>query len=74
MAILNTNEMMFTAFEPKLQNRFVMYIDGIPSISIRYLFCNLGSNAVNIISFVDLIAIFYYFLLFYYKYKPFQFL
>ena len=31
MAILNTNEMMFTAFEPKLQNRFIMYIDGIPA-------------------------------------------
>ena len=35
MAILNTNEMMFTAFEPKLQNRFIMYIDGIPSYLIK---------------------------------------
>ena len=35
MAILNTNEMMFTAFEPKLQNRFVMFIDGIPAYLIK---------------------------------------
>ena len=35
MAILNTNEMMFTAFEPKLQNRFVMYIDGIPAFIVK---------------------------------------
>ena len=30
MAVLNPNEIMFTAFEPKVQNRFIMYIDGIP--------------------------------------------
>ena len=35
MAILETNEMMFTAFEPKLQNRFLMKIDGIPSYLIK---------------------------------------
>ena len=35
MAILETNETMFTAFEPKLQNRFIMYIDGIPSYLIK---------------------------------------
>ena len=35
MAILSTNEMMFTAFEPKLQNRFLMYIDGIPAYLIK---------------------------------------
>ena len=35
MAILNTNEMMFTAFEPKQQNRFIMYIDGIPAYLIK---------------------------------------
>ena len=35
MAILNTNEMMFTAFEPKLQNRFIMYIDGIPAFLVK---------------------------------------
>ena len=35
MAILNTNEMMYTAFEPKLKNRFVMFIDGIPAFLIK---------------------------------------
>ena len=35
MAVLSTNEMFFTAFEPKQQNRFVMYIDGFPSYLIK---------------------------------------
>ena len=35
MAVLNPNEIMFTAFEPKVQNRFIMYIDGIPSYLIK---------------------------------------
>ena len=35
MAILSTNEMLYTAFEPKLKNRFVMFIDGIPAFLIR---------------------------------------
>ena len=37
MAILETNEMMFTAFEPKLQNRFLMEIEGIPAYLIKTL-------------------------------------
>lgn len=35
MAILSSNEMFFTAYEPKLQNRFILYIDGIPAYLIR---------------------------------------
>ena len=35
MAIRDTNDMMFTVFEPKLQNRFLMKIDGIPSYLIK---------------------------------------
>jgi hypothetical protein len=35
MAILETHQMMFTAFEPKLQNRFYMEIDGIPAYLIK---------------------------------------
>ena len=35
MAVLNTNEIFFTAFEPKQQNRFIMYVDGIPSYTIK---------------------------------------
>jgi len=35
MAILDPNEIFFTAFEPKQSNRFIMYIDGIPSYTIK---------------------------------------
>ena len=35
MAILDSNEIMFQAFEPKVQNRFVMYVDNIPSFMIK---------------------------------------
>ena len=35
MPVLDANEIMFTAFEPKVQNRFIMYIDGIPSYLIK---------------------------------------
>ena len=35
MPTLDPNEIMFTAFEPKVQNRFIMYIDGIPSYMVK---------------------------------------
>jgi len=35
MALIDPNELMYTAFEPKVQNRFLMYIDGIPSYLIK---------------------------------------
>ena len=35
MAILETNQMMFTAFEPKVQNRFLLDIEGIPAYLIK---------------------------------------
>ncbi len=35
MAVLDPNEMFFTAFEPKVQNRFIMYVDGFPSYIIK---------------------------------------
>lgn len=35
MAVLNPNEIFFTAFEPKVKNRFIMYVDGIPSYIIK---------------------------------------
>ena len=34
MAVLDPNEIMFTAFEPKVQNRFILYVDGIPAYLI----------------------------------------
>jgi len=34
MAILDANEMMFRAFQPKQKNQFIMYMDGIPSFLV----------------------------------------
>ena len=42
MAILDANEIFFTAFEPKQANRFIMYMDGIPSYLVK------GVNAVSL--------------------------
>ena len=33
--LLNPNEIFATAFEPKVKNRFVMYVDGIPTYMIK---------------------------------------
>ena len=35
MAVITPSEQFFTAFEPKVQNRFILYIDGIPSYLIK---------------------------------------
>ena len=35
MAILNPNEIFFTAFEPKQSNRFILYMDGVPSYLVK---------------------------------------
>ena len=35
MAIIQSTDMMFTSFEPKLQNRFLMDIEGIPAYLIK---------------------------------------
>ena len=35
MAILNPNEIFFTQFEPKQSNRFILYMDGIPSFLVK---------------------------------------
>ena len=35
MPLIDPNEIMYTAFEPSVQNRFIMYIDGIPSYLIK---------------------------------------
>ena len=42
MAVLSPTEIFFTAFEPKQQNRFVMYIDGVPSFMVK------GVGAINV--------------------------
>ena len=43
MAVLDPNEVFFTPFEPKQQNRFVLYVDGFPS----YLIKGLGAVSVS---------------------------
>ena len=35
MAILNPNEIFYTAFEPKQSNRFILYMDGMPSYLVK---------------------------------------
>jgi len=35
MAVLDPNEIFFTAFEPKQANRFILYMDGVPSFIIK---------------------------------------
>ncbi len=35
MAVINPNEIFYTAFEPKQANRFILYMDGIPSYLIK---------------------------------------
>jgi len=42
MAVLDANEIFFTAFEPKQANRFILYMDGVPSYLIK------GVNAVTV--------------------------
>jgi len=42
MAVLDPNEIFFTPFEPKQQNRFVLYVDGFPAYLIK------GLGAVNV--------------------------
>ena len=33
--LISPNDIMFTQFEPKVKNRFIMYIEGIPAYLIR---------------------------------------
>lgn len=33
--LLDPQEVMFTAFEPKVQNRFIMYVEGVPAYLIK---------------------------------------
>lgn len=42
MGVLSPNEAFFTAFEPKVANRFIMYVDGIPAYTIK------GVSAVTV--------------------------
>ena len=35
MAVLDPNEIFFTAFEPKQSNRFILYMDGVPAYLVK---------------------------------------
>jgi len=35
MAVLQSNDVFFTAFEPKQKNRFIMYMDGFPTFMVK---------------------------------------
>ena len=35
MAILDPNQIFFTAFEPKQKNRFILYVEGVPAYLIK---------------------------------------
>ena len=37
MEVLASTEIFFTAFEPKQQNRFILYMDGMPTYMVRGL-------------------------------------
>lgn len=58
MTILDPNEIFFTAFEPKQQNRFIMYIDGFPSYIVKGISAisltqdKIALNHINIQRFV----------------------
>ena len=50
MVVLDPNEIFFTAFEPKQKNRFILYVDGIPSYQIKGMGAvtlNQGTVALN---------------------------
>ena len=33
--VIDPNELMFQAFQPKVSNRFILYVDGIPSYQVK---------------------------------------
>ena len=33
--LVNSNDIFFTPFEPKLQNRFIMLIEGVPTWLVK---------------------------------------
>ena len=35
MPVLDSNEIFFTAFEPKQKNRFIMFMDGFPTFMVK---------------------------------------
>ena len=49
MAVIGPNDIFFTPFEPKQQNRFILYMDGIPSFQIKAMGAvTLNQGVVNL--------------------------
>ena len=49
MAVLDSNDIFFTAFEPKQQNRFILYVDGFPSYMVKSVGAiALSQNAITL--------------------------
>ena len=49
MAVIGPNDIFFTPFEPKQTNRFILYMDGIPSFQIKQVGAvNLQQGVVNL--------------------------
>ena len=49
MAVIGPNDIFFTPFEPKQKNRFILYMDGIPSFQIKGLSAiTLNQGVVNL--------------------------
>ena len=49
MAVIGPNDIFFTPFEPKQVNRFILYMDGIPSFQIKAVGAvNLQQGVVNL--------------------------
>ena len=53
MAVLDSNEIFFTAFQPKQKNSYVMYIDGIPSFMIAKVDPPKFTDAVKKIDYIN---------------------
>jgi len=53
MAILSSAEMFYTAFEPKVQNRFIFYIDGIPAYLIKTADRPKYTNEVTVLDHIN---------------------
>jgi hypothetical protein len=49
MAVLSSNDIFYTAFEPVQKNRFVLYVDGFPSFMIKAIAgVNFTNGVVNL--------------------------
>lgn len=53
MAVLDSNEIFFTAFQPKQKNSYVLYVDGIPAFMINKVEPPKFSDAVKKVDHIN---------------------